>query len=234
MQVQRQRRLESAALTVGAARPLLALALAAACGIASAQASYTASLMSDYRYRGVSLSGERPSASLSANMDFASGAYAGLSVAKARMRYTRVESQVSSYAGFARRVGERFAWDVGVVDTRYGGGARYNYQEAYAGISADRVAARVSVSPHYFGVGRRSVYTEVNGSYPLSDSVDVFGHAGYLRRDGGRMDYKVGVSKALEMWSVQLAYVGAREQALYPALAQDRAKRVVLTTTVSF
>ena len=36
----------------------------------------------------------------------------------------------------------------------------------------------MSVSPHYAGVGRRSVYTEIDGSYPLGDRLDLFAHAG--------------------------------------------------------
>lgn len=232
--MRRQRGPESAALTVAAARILLASLLACACGAACAQASYSAALMSDYRYRGVSLSGERPSASLSANIDLASGVYAGVSVARARMRYTAVRSQLVTYAGYARSVGDNLAFDAGVVDTRYGGGSWYNYQEVYAGLSAERLAVRMSVSPHYAGVGRRSVYAEIDGSHPLGDRVDLFAHAGLLRSGWSRMDYKVGVSAALETWTVQLAYVATREQALYPALAQEKARRVVLTSTLAF
>jgi uncharacterized protein (TIGR02001 family) len=208
--------------------------LGAACAGASAQASFSASLMSDYRYRGVSLSGERAAASLSANMDFHSGLYAGLSLANARMRYTQVRSQAVLYAGFARRIGEGLSWDVGVADSRYGGGAKYNYREVYLGLSADRLAARVSLSPHYFGVGKRSVYTEVNGSVPLGDSVDLFGHAGYLHRDASRTDVRVGVSAAFDAWNVQLAWVATHDKPLYPALAQDRERRLVLTTSIGF
>lgn len=190
--------------------------------------------MSDYRYRGVSLSAEQPSASLSANFDFASGLYGGVSIARARVRLSGVRSQLVTYAGYARSLGGKLTLDAGVADTRYGGGSWYNHQEVYAGVSAERVAARMSVSPRYFGVRRRSVYTEIDGSYPLGDSVDLFAHAGLLRSGWSRMDYKVGVSAALETWTVQLAYVATRKQDLYPALAQEKTRRVVLTSTLAF
>lgn len=208
--------------------------MGAACASAAGQTSFSASLMSDYRYRGVSLSGERAAASLSVNRDFASGLYAGLALANARMRYTQVRAQTVAYAGLARRAGDVLSWDVGAADIRYPGGAKYNYQEVYVGLSAERVSARVSVSPHYVGVGGRSVYTEVNGSLPLRANVDLFGHAGYLHRNEARTDFRVGVSAALDAWTVQLAYVASREQALYPVLAQERARRVVVSTTVGF
>lgn len=215
-------------------RLVAALSLAAACAGAAAQTSFSASLMSDYRYRGVSLSAERAAASVSANLDFDAGMYAGLALANARMRYTEVRAQAVGYAGFARRFGDGLSWDVGVADTRYSGGAKYNYRELYFGLSAERIAARVSVSPRYFGVGRRSVYTEVNGSIPLRDGVDLFGHAGYLHREDSRTDVRLGVSAAIDAWTVQLAWVATRDKPLYPALAQDRERRLVLTTSIGF
>lgn len=215
-------------------RLAIAVALGAACAGAAAQTSFSASLMSDYRYRGVSLSGERPAASLSANADFASGLYGGFALANARMRYTQVRAQAVTYAGFARRAGDRLSWDVGAADIRYAGGAKYNYQEVYAGVSAERIAARVSLAPHYFGVGRRGVYTELNGSMPLGGKMDLFGHAGYLHREESRRDVRVGVSAAVDAWTVQVAWVGTQGKALYPALAQEKARRVVVSTTVGF
>lgn len=213
---------------------MLALLLAAASAAAPAQTSFTASLMSDYRYRGVSLSGELPAVSVSANHDFASGLYGGVSVASARLRYTPVKARLVSYAGFARRMDNGYGWDVGVADVRYRGASRYDYQELYAGLTSERLGARVSVSPHYLGIGPRSVYTQVTGSWPLGDKVDLFADAGYLHIDQPRKDARIGISVMFQSWTVQLAWSATRQRARYSAQVQQAERQLVLSTTVSF
>ncbi len=202
---------------------------------AQAQISASVSAMSDYRYRGISLSGGQAAYSVAANFDTAWGGYAGASLATARMRYTRVDAQAMVYAGYARRLGESASWDAGVSDTRYHGSSRYNYRELYLGVSGPRLNARIYTAAHYFGVGRRSVYAEVNGSHPLSDSVDLVGHVGYLVKPEARADLRIGINAAFDAWNVQLAWVATREQTpLYPALYTRRPRQGVLSVTRGF
>ena len=51
---------------------------------AAAQVGVSASLLTDYLYRGVSLSDGRPAASLTLSYDHPSGAYGGLTASSAR------------------------------------------------------------------------------------------------------------------------------------------------------
>ncbi len=232
-----KRRNESGRSSV-TARPRLQVVflMLAACALpASAQWSASATLSSDYRYRGISLSGGEPAVSIAANVDSAWGGYAGASIARARMRYTQVDAQVLLYAGFAKRWGSDASWDIGVTGTRYHGSSRYDYRELHAGVSMERFSVRVYTAAHYFGVGSRSVYMEVNGSHPLTDHIDLVGHVGYLNKPDRRADLRIGISAALGAWTTQLAWVAASEDApLYPALYTRSAQRAVVSLTRSF
>ena len=211
------------------------LLLALASGAASAQATYSASLSSDYRYRGMSLSAGHAAPGVAVNLDTASGVYAGASLMRARFVYTPVDLQMVAYAGYAQRIGAHASWDAGVTETRYSGARRYNYRELHAGVSGERFSARVYVSPHYFGIGGRSVYAEINASHPLTDSMDLVGHVGYLLRPAARTDVRVGLQAALDQWTVQLAWVATRDgPPLYPFLSTPHARRLVLGTSRVF
>jgi uncharacterized protein (TIGR02001 family) len=226
-------------MTVRAALFLLGLAPA----LAMAQASFSVGAMSDYRYRGVSLSDSAPSVQANATYDHASGAYAGLALARVRLDYTGSTVQGVAYAGMARRIGEQWSVDAGATAVRFNGGAGYAYREWYAGVARERFGARLSVSPHYFGVGGRTLYGELNGSMALGAGLDLVAHAGYLHPQAARWlyvppsraDFKVGLSMALDAWTAQLAVSATRKgAALYPAARENGARRLLLGATRNF
>lgn len=210
-----------------------------------AQASFSASLASDYRYRGISLSEEGPSPQLGANYDSDAGAYAGLTLARVRLRYTRASAQTIAYAGWAQRIDAGLSWDAGVSAVRFQGAGNYNYTEWYVGLNGARAGVRLSLAPRYFGVGGRTAYLEWNGSRALTPDWDLVAHAGYLHPLGSaarwrypaqaRFDLRLGVATMLEDWSVQLAWSATRDNAaLYQGGVGAAARRFVLSTTRAF
>lgn len=210
------------------------LALLFACSPALAQVSFNAGVVSDNRYRGISLSDEQSAALAGVNVDFATGLYAGLSAARVRFDYTRSSAMATAYAGYARRLGQDWNVDAGVSAIRFNGLRNYDYDEVYVGAGVERLGMRISVSPHYFGVGGRTVYVELNGSRALTPEIDLVAHVGYLDPQA-RSDIKLGLSAAIEAWTVQLAWSATREGALlYPRAPRGHARRVVLGVTRSF
>lgn len=222
----------------------IALLAAAFSSMCQAQASFSASLSSDYRYRGITLSDDRPSGQLGFNYDSAFGAYGGLSVARARFRYTETSALAVAYAGWARRFGESLSWDAGISAYHYRGAEKYDYREVYAGLNRGRSGVRLSLAPRYFGVSGRTAYLEVNSSRALTEQIDLVGHAGYLHALGSekwrypvapRFDARIGIAAAFDAWTVQLAWSTTRKGAsLYYAGAPERPSRLVLTTALSF
>lgn len=219
------------------------LLLACAPALALAQLSYSVGAVTDYRYRGVSLSDGSPSVQGSVNVDHASGAYAGLSLARSRLAYTDATALGIAYAGLARRLGQVWSVDVGVTATAFHGARKYDYQEWYAGFARERFGVRLSVAPRYFGVGGRTLYGEVNGSVALVPGLDLVCHAGYFHPQAARglyvpqsrADIRLGLNKDFGSWTGQLALTATREgAALYRASPSGHARRLVLGATRAF
>jgi len=194
-----------------------------------AQVTGSVALVSDYRFRGVSLSDDRPSAQVEFGYDQpASGWYVGGVMSSVRPDQ-RQAVQLLGYAGFAQRVLPDLSWEAGVRYSRFTGHEAYAYAEAYAGLTYKQLVARVYYAPDYFNVGVSTFYGELNDSYPLSSRWYVFGHLGYLRRNGNvdmypasrsRSDVRMGLGMALKPCDIQLSWAtahGAPEYAFgYP------------------
>ena len=227
----------------------LAVGLALACGVERAQLSMSAGLVSDYRLRGISLSGEKWAPQFNLTYDSASGWYAGAFVSRALLYHTDINAQMVTYGGYARRFGDGLSWEVGATEALFNRGCKYNYGELLAGLSGDRIGARLYYSPDYLGMGVRTGYAELNANYPLAEKVDLTAHLGYFRplsedEDGPhyahyppmpRKDGKFGVSVALDAWTVQLAWVATEHDAtLTRRYRNTRASTLVLSTARAF
>ncbi|QUD90483.1 TorF family putative porin [Phenylobacterium montanum] len=198
------------------------LALAPA-GHAAAQAAFSATLQSDYQYRGISLSEGRPTLSLNLAYDHSSGAYAGASAIAVDAAHDGVEMLgFTAYAGYSHRLAQGLSWEVGASNTNATDydAVKYtvNYTELYAGLSSERVSARIYYSPDYLGESRSSLYLDLNGSVSPAPHWRVFGHAGVLTPlsgspwGGGRRelyDLRAGVAAQVKSCEFSLAYTAA-------------------------
>jgi uncharacterized protein (TIGR02001 family) len=191
-------------------RPLL-LALACTLSLpARAEWSGQATLVSDYRLRGLSYSEDRPSAQVRLTYDGAGGWYGGALAASVRQDDAR--TLLIAYAGRAVALSADMVLDAGATLLRTPGAAQYQYAELYAGLAGERAGARLSLSPDY--AGGRSAYAEFHYTWPLGDRVAIDAHAGLLAVRGApylhrrRRDLRLAASLALEAWTLQLAWVG--------------------------
>jgi uncharacterized protein (TIGR02001 family) len=229
---------------VTGARTTLTLLLAAFPLAAWAQTAFTLAALSDFRARGLSYSEKKPVLQGAVSHDFASGAYAGAFVSRASVRSSRVSSVGSLYLGLAREA-DGFHWDAGVVQNVYGNGRQYRYHEWYAGIGVERLSARLSYSPDYQGMGGRTAYIDISGSYPLGEHVEASAHAGYLKpldsntgwyyRQMARADWRIGLNAFTDDWSFQLAWSGTRKAAgVFPGWRYGETRGLVLGATRHF
>lgn len=94
---------------------LLGLAVPA---VARAQLVAAATVESQYRLRGVSLTDNEPDVRLSLSDDFASGAYAGASIIGGETVRDGVQALgYVAYAGFAKQMANGLGWDVGATNS---------------------------------------------------------------------------------------------------------------------
>ena len=213
------------------------------CGMAFAQAGGSMTFLSDDRYRGISLSQEKPTLRVSGAYDDPSGWFAGGSLTEVKLYRPQWQVQVLGYAGYAGRLSERFGWEAGATVVHFGSDSQYDYQEAFAGLSGERWNTRLHYSPDYFGSGARTVYGELNLGLPLSPLTRLTAHAGALMRVGGtsiegartNFDGSLGLAVARDAWDVQIAWIAGGRSAVYPT-AYGRASRgaLVLSASLSF
>jgi uncharacterized protein (TIGR02001 family) len=214
----------------------------AAAAPAAAQTAVGVSAVSDYRYRGASLSDERPAASLSLAYDHRSGLYAGVKLIGAALRREGPEFiGYIGYAGYAVSPPGRPAFDAGVINynlTSYRGRKRtVDYTEAYAGVAWEHVNAHLYYAPDYYQSGVKTLYADLSGGFRPTPSLKLFGHVGVLTPVGGRhgrgarkerYDFKLGA--AVEVRGAEISLSWTRLTPLYVprSLGGQHAERVAV------
>jgi uncharacterized protein (TIGR02001 family) len=225
-------------------RVALAPSLLLACGAACAQTGGSIAFLSDYRYRGVSLSDGKPTLSLSLTHDDPSGWYGGASLTGVSLYPSQREAQVLGYAGYAGRLSDRLGWEAGATVVHYSGDSRYDFGEGFGGLSGERWNARLHYAPDYFGSGTRTVYGELNLGIPLSPLTRATAHIGALARVGGArspadsgtsLDGSLGLAVARDAWEVRLDWIGGGRSGFYPtAYGHAGGSALVLSASLSF
>lgn len=186
---------------------------------AHAQLSGSAGIVSNYLYRGVSLSAGKAVPRLSVNYDGAAGWYAGGQAIGGQVGGSRHRSaQWVGYAGYARRLRSGLSWEAGVSRYAFPQAASWHFNEMYAGLGTDSLGARLHYSPDYLGLRTRTLYAELNGGAGLRDGVGGFWHLGYLGSVNaapgstiGRFDLRLGLSASLGDWRAELSFDAARK-----------------------
>jgi uncharacterized protein (TIGR02001 family) len=215
-------------------------------GETGAQVSGSATLVSDYRFRGVSLSDEKPAAQLSVAYDHASGWYAGGFASTVQLSdQSDRHLQVLAYAGYARRLGPAWSVEMGTGYYAFSGAGGYDYPEVFCGAASGSWNGRIHYSPNYFALGSHALYAELNGMQPLADHLHLLGHLGLLRSAGrsaehygpglDRFDARAGIELGLERFGVQFEWVGnGRPNAQYPVGAGQHRNSLVLSVSRLF
>jgi uncharacterized protein (TIGR02001 family) len=205
---------------------LTSLLLAGSALSAHAQLSGSLGLLSDYRYRGLSLSDGQPAVQASVAYDYPSGWYAGLFGATVRLpEQSGVQLQLLSYLGYARALRPGLSWDAGAAYVAFTGGG-YAYPDLYVGVGSERLSLRVHYDFDYFGQQRDALYVETNAVHPLTEHLQLIAHLGLLRLNPGgstsddpnalQLDFQLGIGIDLRVVNVRLTWEGTnRASSLY-------------------
>jgi uncharacterized protein (TIGR02001 family) len=172
-------------------------------GPACAQVSGSAAWLSNDRYRGASLSDDAPTAQLTLAWDGVDGWYAGAQFTRVRFDYpgAGAELEAAPYLGYVRALGPRTQVEAGAQYTWFSRSQRYAYPELYAGISGERLHARLAWIHGYFGLPADAWYGELNGDRPLHGPWRLLGHVGVMRQQA--MDTYAGAEPS--RWRYDIA-----------------------------
>jgi uncharacterized protein (TIGR02001 family) len=229
----------------------LAAALALCSTLAEAQFSGSVTAVSDYRYRGASLSDGKPAVQLALVYDDASGWYAGAFASSVRVGPTSSRGvQGIGFVGYAWRAEDGTSYEVGLSHSSIhaSDAPSYSYPEVYAGVAFGNLSARIYYAPSYFGDHSETLYGEINAAYPLSDSVRLVAHGGVLHSRAGLgnvygyyyerpewvFDARIGIAVAFDAFEAQLSGVAVSSSAAYAAIGNASRQAVVLLLSWSF
>lgn len=178
------------------------------------------SLVSEYRYRGISQTDLRPALQGGIDYSHASGVYLGTWgsnvswLADAGAGGSSVELDV--YGGYKGSVGE-LGYDVGLLQYYYPGsfaGTKPNTLEAYIGASWKMFTLKYSHSlTNLFGVpdSKGSSYVDLGASFDVGAGITLAAHAGYQKvknaSDCTYTDWKLGASKDFGGFTWALNYI---------------------------
>jgi uncharacterized protein (TIGR02001 family) len=212
---------------------------------ALAQVSGNFALLSDYRFRGISLTSGKPAAQLSATYDDPRGWYAGGAVSAVLASCWQDCGGLQSivYAGYATQHASGVAWDAG-GDFRFSAARNdYRFGEAHLGVSYRDTSARLYYAPDYFGQSISAVYAELNQALPLGSRARLLGHIGWLQTGSGRYgapsetraDVLLGGSIDVESFELQLTWQHAAARGTaYPAYPNERRNAWVFVVSRAF
>jgi uncharacterized protein (TIGR02001 family) len=210
---------------------------------AQAQVSASVSLVSDYRFRGISLSEEKPAAQTTLAYDGDGGWYAGAFASTVEFyEDSRPGAQLIGYAGRAGSWSHASSWDAGIATSTFSRQHDYDYPEIYGGVTVDSLTFRLHYARSYFGQSTDAVYIETNGAWPLRERMQLVVHLGGLRNarvpDADRccgFDARLGVDFAA--WGTHVEVTAAARSPrnpVYPAPAGQGRETLIVGLTRAF
>ena len=177
-------------------------------------------LFSDYIFRGISFTDEKPA--IQGGFDYAhsSGLYAGTWASNLSIDgETNIEIDI--YGGFANEFGESgIGYDVGMVRYIYPGtnsDQDIDYNEYYGGLSYSYFSATVFYTDDWSNTGEDEIYYKLGFDYDLPYGLALSAHYGYTdsdRNDGvadasdSYSDYGIGVTKGFAGLDWSVGYYG--------------------------
>jgi uncharacterized protein (TIGR02001 family) len=201
-------------------------ALMWASSAAAADLSGATGVVSDYRYRGISLSRGRPAVQGSLTVEDDSGLYAQLWASTLERPGDPTSSEVDFTGGYEKDLSEHFSFDLSGTFYAYPSAGADNYFDGTAQVTAIHGHASVSAGVSYIP-RQRATRDEVGESH---DNIYLFGTAdyavpktpvtlkaglGYERGAldevdrGGKWDWTLGGEVELKPAKIGLAYVGS-------------------------
>mgnify|MGYP005811328477 CR=1 FL=1 len=206
------------------ARIAVAGALLAVAGAAgAAEITATATLTSDYDFRGFSQTQGDPAFQLGLNYSADSGIYMGVWGSNVKFANTqdwevygrRPSTEVDIYGGYAGGDAEStFGYDFGAIYYSYPNATAGNFGELYAGISKGFFNLKLWYSWDFAGTGDTAYYVDTNFNLPMANDFTFLVHAGYSGAEyhkarsglGEYLDWALGVALDVDGWTASIKY----------------------------
>jgi uncharacterized protein (TIGR02001 family) len=200
--------------------PWIALAAACPSPANAADLSGDVGLVSDYRYRGISLSGNRPALQASATLEHDSGVYVNGWASTVDGPLSKARTEVDLTAGYETDLGSGISLDLSGTWYLYPSNTEPDYVEASAilGTSVGQASASLgaSIAPSQSGTGHHgNFYLFAEAAYEMRDTPVTFtARLGRERgwfdevENGGKWDWSVSAEARIAPARIGLSYAG--------------------------
>ena len=183
---------------------------------AAADVGATASLFTEARFRGISLSGGDPVGQLDLSYDDPSGFYGSLSGSLLRSsEYGIRPLALQENVGYAKRLENGPTIDVGIINSHYSRYSAYQpsngYTEIYAGLIGRIFSSHIYLAPNHYHWGHWAAYGEVDAGFRPARKLRLTAHIGSQVRFhpgfGSRIqyDWRIGASREIGPVSLHVA-----------------------------
>ena len=209
------------AVTAALSLPAFAAEEPAAAAPAAAPLSFNISLISDYRYRGISQTRLKPALQGGADFDFGNGFYIGTwasTIKWVKDAGGDASVEIDLYGGYKTEVAPGLTLDVGLLQYAYPSNKlspSANTLEIYGALSYGPVTAKYSHSTtNLFGFAdsKGSGYLDVSATFDLGDGLNLVPHVGHQTvrhlSASSYTDYSLGLTKDYAGFTFGGAIVG--------------------------
>lgn len=215
---------------------------------AQAQVAASATILNEYRFRGYSISQDRPVLEAALSYDDASGTYANASMMGVLTRRNGPGLLgAAGNIGYAKRLASGPVVDLGFVHTvytsRFSGRRHAEYSETYLGIVTKHLSSHLYFSPNYLRRDVKTVYVDLEGVIRPAASLRVTGHVGLLTQVSGprnadvrrsQYDVRIGAARRFGSIDVQLAWTTGGPDPDYYARRAHSKSHVIMAITYIF
>jgi uncharacterized protein (TIGR02001 family) len=224
----------------------IAAGLLLATGAVQAQVTATVTAVSDYDFRGVSLSGTDPN--LQGSIDWAndSGFYAGLWASGPLDFGPGSDANVETdlYFGINGGAEEGFGWSAGFVYYYYWpDGDNVDYPEIFVGGKYQSFSGKLWYTNDYGNLGPDAWYLEGNFDHDLPSNFSIHAHLGYNYGDywddranglDEHIDWSIGVGYAFGNFTMLLKWVDNETDFVNKNDAFNNEGRVIFSIATTF
>ena len=193
--------------------------------------TWNAAVASEYLFRGISQTDDRPAIQLGADYSFSNGIYVGTWASNVHFG-EGTDAEVDTYIGFNKDLSDTVNADLMLTRYNYVGepdGVNYAYNELIGKIEFnEQYAVTLGYTNNFLNLDEDSLYVGVAGSWELGRDINLSASAGYTKSHGdlpSYADYSVGLDRNFGPINASLQYIttsGSAEEYFGVDNAEDK------------
>ena len=184
--------------------------------------NWNAAITSEYLFRGISQTDDRPALQAGAGYGWSNGLYVGVWTSNVDFN-DGTDAEIDTFVGWNGDLGKNVNLDVQLIRYNYVGepsGVTYAYNELVGKLGfAEHYTATLGYTNDFLASNTNSTYMAFGGDWEIGKGYNLTAGVGYTTIDAdlggvdGYMDYSVGVNRDFGPVNIALGYYGTNADA---------------------